>query len=57
MDNIQLTRSELALLRLWIARQQSESNGQLGVDLAVLYGKINMMYNDACNRERQARTA
>jgi hypothetical protein len=55
-ENIQLTRAELAILRLWLARESADKETMLNVDLNTLYGKINMLYNEACKAERAAAT-
>lgn len=56
--DIQLTRQELAWLRLTVAALQSEGRiRERGVDLKALYGKINMLYNEACKAERETSPA
>lgn len=56
--DIQLTRAELAWLRLTVAALQSEGRiRERGVDLKALYGKINMLYNEACKAERETSPA
>lgn len=56
--DIQLTREELAWLRLTVASLHSEGRiVELGVNLKALYGKINMLYNEACKAEREASPA
>jgi len=53
--DIRFTRAELAWLRLTVAALQSEGRiRERGVDLKALYGKINMLYNEACNTDRDA---
>lgn len=56
MEDIQLTRKELGILRLWLASELADKETMLGVDLNTLYGKINMLYNEACKAERAAAT-
>jgi len=55
MELINLTRAELAWLRLTIAAKQSE-NHHWPINLALLYGKINMLYNEACKEDRATPT-
>lgn len=55
MDTINLTREELGWIRLTLAAQSGVGTGHArGVDLKSLYGKINMLYNEACKVDRAA---
>lgn len=48
---MKLTRQELVVLKLMVAAKQEERAESLGVNLADLYGKLNMMWQEAKQNE------